>query len=165
MPKFLNILIYSFIMILSTMIIWHKLLNQKINFRNYKIYITFFSLSIITALNYYLVNNFIKIILITFVFMLFIKYLFNKSLNECIITPIFYQLIIMVSEGLLAILLSLVLRLDTEQIKDMFLGTLLINAGTSVISVFICFFILSFSLKFSFSFFWILLISYILPYV
>ena len=137
MSRFLNILIDSLIMVASLLYVWNRLLNTKINFKSRKTYISFFMLSLITAFNYYLVNNFIKIFLITVVFMIFFKYLFNQTLKRCIITPIFYQLIIMISEGILAFVLAVVLRLDTEQIKNMFLGTLLINIGTAITSALI----------------------------
>lgn len=82
----------------SAIIIWHKLINRKINFKDPKLYIVIGLQSIFATFNYLIVNKLIRIIIITVIFMFLFKYLFKESIQKSILTPIFYQLIVFISE-------------------------------------------------------------------
>ena len=103
----LSSMLVMFIIIYS----WHKLLNKKINFLNNRLYITLIGLTTFTVFNTLITNKFLKIVSLTIVLMLFIRVLFKCCLQKCIITPIFSQVIVMISETIYAILIVL-LKLD-----------------------------------------------------
>ena len=128
MEKYVYILLYSFILVWSLLYTWHKLLNKKINYKDRKIYITLICLMIISVFNYFLMNKFIKITLITIVFMFFVKYLFKIDLHKCIITPIFSQLLIMIAEAIYALIIVM-LNLDINST----LNSLFINMISNII--------------------------------
>lgn len=131
--------LYSFVLACTLMVTWHKLMNKKINFKSLKLYISLLGITTISLTNYFLVNKFVKITLITIVFMIFIRYLFKCDLRRAIITPIFYQVIIMLSEGITIFLLVTILHLDIEQLKDQFLATFVVNVSTGLISIIIAY--------------------------
>ena len=137
MKDILNIIIYSFVLVSSLIYIWHKLLEKRINFRNHRLYITLFGLIVCAVFNYFLMNKFIKITIITIIFMIFFRYLFKENIKKCIITPIFYQLIIMVSESIYALTITYIFHYDTESIINTFLGTFLTNIMVAIISLII----------------------------
>ena len=90
MINIISIILYSFILVSSLIYIWNKLLKKKVDYKNYKNYIVLLCLMIISVVNYFLVSSFIKITIITIIFMISFRYLFNENIKKCIITPIFY---------------------------------------------------------------------------
>ena len=137
MTLILEYVLTNILLAISPMYIWHLLLNKKINFKNYKLYISVIGITISAILIYLLVNKFLKITLITLVFIFFFRYLFKEKIQKCIITPIFYQLIIMISETIYALFLTIVLKFDTEILVNSFIGTFLTNIIVAVLSIII----------------------------
>lgn len=137
MGKYLYTITYSIILACSLIYIWHKLLNRKINFKDYKLYITLFGITIISIFNYFLVNKFVKIFIITLIFIFFFRYLFKEKINKCIITPIFYQCIIMVSETIFVALIAILFSKDANSIINSYFGNFISNVSISLISVFV----------------------------
>ena len=130
-------LIPNFILVSSMIYIWHHLLNKKINLKNPKLYITLISIMIISIFNFLVVNSFIRIILITMVFILFFKFLFNEDIIKSIITPICYQILIMISEAICILLLVTIFRLDILELKEAYVGAFIINVAISIMSIII----------------------------
>lgn len=129
--------IYSIILVSSLIYIWHYLQDKKINFNDRRVYITLFSLVIISLLNYFFVNKMIRIILITIIFMIFFKYLFRENLQKSIITPIFYQIMIMITETIYLMMLVIVIGNDGTKIANSCFGTFVTNVGVTVTSLII----------------------------
>ena len=121
MSEYLQHLLPNFILVSSMIIIWYKLVNKKIDFNNKKLYITIILLMITSILNYLLVDKFIRIIVITILFMFFFRYLFKENLKKCIITPIYYQLIIMFCETLYALILTIIFGSNPSFFVESFL--------------------------------------------
>lgn len=131
-----SIIIYSFILVSSLLLIWHKLLDKKIIFKKSRLYITLIGLMTCSVFNYFLVNKFIKIVSITIVFIYFFRFLFNEKIQKCIITPIFYQLIIMLSESFYA-LAVIMLKFNIKDTIDSFWINMLSNILIAILSIMI----------------------------
>lgn len=127
----------NFILVTSLIYIWHKLLNRKINFKDYRLYISLIGIMAFSIGNYLITDKFFKITLITIAFMFFFKFLFNESIQKCIITPIYYQLIIMISESIFASVLIIVFKNDTTTIINSYFGEFISNVIISIISIII----------------------------
>ena len=127
--------IYSILLVSSLIYIWHYLQDKKIDFKNKRIYITLFSLVIISLFNYFFVDKMIRIILITLIFMIFFRYLFNESIQKCIITPIFYQIMIMITETIYLMILVIIIGNDGTKIANTCFGTFLTNVGVTITSL------------------------------
>lgn len=104
---YLKIILYTIIVISSVIYIWYELLEKKINFKNYRLYISFIGMISAAIINYLTINKFIKILIITIILIIFYKFLFKKDIRKSIVTPIFSQIIIMISESIYAIILIL----------------------------------------------------------
>ena len=137
MLKFFELFIVGFAPIFATVVMWYKLLNKKIDFKNYKLYITLFLSTIISLLNYFNANAFLRIFTATIILMLFFKYLFRNNIQRTIITPIFSQLIIMISEMLFAILIVLIFKLNSEEIVSTQFGKVFSNISIAIIAIFL----------------------------
>lgn len=135
--EYIYLIIYSIVLVSTLIYIWHDLDNKKIIYKNEKMYITLISLIIISILNYFFVDKFIKIILITIVFMIFYKYLFNSSIKKCIVVPIFYQIIIMISETIYIGFATIIFGNNSTEIISSCFGTLTTNISIAIISVLI----------------------------
>ena len=103
----------NFIMVCSLLYVWHKLLNKRINFKDIKLYITLVCLMTTSIFIYLLINDFIRIFIITAIFMIFFKFLFKERIQKCVLTPVFYQIMVMLSEALLALII-LILNIDLQ---------------------------------------------------
>ena len=117
--------------------IWSKLLNKKIDFKKIKTYLIFILLIFIIIFNFYFVNDFFKVVLLTFILMPSVYFLFGVSINKSILVPIFSQLIFMISEIILAILFIFLQIFSTTDIMTKSSGTLIINISISLIAILI----------------------------
>lgn len=135
--KLLYEIIYTTIGVVSTIYIWYKLINKRIDFKDYKLYITLVSLIAIAIINCSISTKFFKIIIFTIVLMMFFKYLFNSNIQKTIIVPIYHQFIVMISETLFVLFLTIVFNYNAEVFVSTYLGTLLTNVVVSTISVII----------------------------
>lgn len=125
------------ILLMTTIIYgWHRLLNKKTNFKDPKLYITLFGTMIISILNYIITEKIIRIVLITVIFMFFVKFLFKETIQKSIITPIYHQLIIFVSEFFTLILINNFWNPDKIIVFfESFIGVFVINLIVSTISI------------------------------
>lgn len=129
--KFLS----SLVMMSAAVYSWYKLLNKRIDFKNIKLIFTIVALSIISIANHYIMNQYTKVFSITIVLMFFFRFLFKENIRTCIIIPIFSQLIIMVSETLLALLITMGLKINAQLLLTGFVGSFLINILESLFLV------------------------------
>ena len=125
----------AFIMMGVIIYVWHKLLKLKINFKSLKLYLAVFVLSIISILNYYVVNSFIRMAIITIVFVIFIKSIFKISLKESIVAGIFCELLMIVSESVFGIFLGMVLKFNASQIIATQFGSFYANVVISLVAI------------------------------
>lgn len=133
----LVVILYAFILMSSILYSWHKLLGKKINFKDYKLYITLAGMMLTSIFNFFVVHNYIRIILLTTIFVIFCKYLFRENLNKTIITPIFAEIINIISEFVYAIVLAIILGGETEKLISSSFGTFTTNTIISIMLIFI----------------------------
>lgn len=133
--KVLYTSLYTFILACSSIYCWYKLLNKKINFKDYKLYVAAIGLVIFSVAICFIANKYLKIILNTLILIIFFKYLLRENIQKTIITPIFQQLIVMLSETIFVLLMTIVFNYDAQMIISTYLGTILINVIVSVISI------------------------------
>lgn len=128
-------IIPNFILVFSMIYNFHFLLNKKINFKNYRLYITIIGVMAVSLLNYFGVDTFIKIVSMTLILMVFFKYLFREELKVCILTPIFYQFALLVSEVICAIIFSLVFSSNPTFLLESIIGMYITNISISLTSI------------------------------
>lgn len=119
------------ILTLAIFYMWSKLNERKINFKDYKVYLSLFIIVIFSIFNYYIVNQFIRIVVITIFLGFNFWYIFRESLKETVITSIISQTITMIAEMIFAIIISCLFGLNSEDIVNtqfgQFLGNLIIS--------------------------------------
>ena len=118
MLKLIETLIVGLITIVSIVYMWHKLLNKSLNLKSKKIYFIIILFTLVALINYFNSNVFLRITLVTILMMFFIKILFNTNLQVSIITPIYSQMLVMVSELIFGIVISLIFKYDSQKIIE-----------------------------------------------
>ncbi len=103
-----EMLLYNFVLTSSVIYAWHNLNNKKINFKDYKLYVTIIGIMLTSIINFLTINKFVRIVIITLIFMIFYKFLFREKLSKTVITPIFTQIIIFIAEFLYAIVMLII---------------------------------------------------------
>ena len=102
--------------------IWHKVFAIKMNLKNVKTIFLLLLMPFAILINYLYAINYLKIVSITLVLIIFCKFLFNKSWEESIIAPIVSQLLMILNEFIFALVF-----LNNHISFSIYVGTLLTN--------------------------------------
>lgn len=137
MIEIIELILSNFILVSTLIIVWHILLNKKINFKSPKLYIALVVITLITIFACMLSNKLYKIYILLIVFTLFIKFLFKQSWKNSIIIAIFYQLIIMLAETFYGIVLTIILKANAESILKYYAETIAANSIIGFTSILI----------------------------
>ena len=131
----LYIVTYTYVVMMSSIYIWHRLLNKKINFKSIKIYITLNGMVFFSIANYSITNKYLKILFATIILVFFFKYLFNENIHKSIITPIYQQFIIMISETIFAAIITTIFHYNAENLISNYLGSFFVNIIVAIIAI------------------------------
>ena len=130
---FFGIIIITF----ANMYIWTKLLEKRPKIKSLKTIIVFVLMAVITLLNYFYNNQFIRILTITIVMAIFIKILMKEKINRAILASVTAQIIYMISEIIFAIIISTVFSLNANDIANTQFATLAANFAIVIIAIII----------------------------
>ncbi len=107
---------------------WKKLLDKKINFKDYRLYLGFIGMVLLLIVNFFSVNSIIKTLLVIVIFTASIIYIFKESLNIGIILAVYNQIIYIISEISIIILFLIVTNIQNKsELVETFSGTLYAN--------------------------------------
>lgn len=135
MNEIIEKILVSFITSLMYMYIWKKLLNENYNYKSIKFYIIYLFFSLTILLNYVYVPTYIRISLITMIFVLIIKLFFDGEINLLFITALYSQIISMLSETIFAVIISIFIK--NNDIINSFSGRLVTIIFLFIISALI----------------------------
>lgn len=135
MDKIIDDILGGIVMAIANIYMWHKLHNQKISFKNYKVYVSIIFISIICIFNCYFVNNYIKILTILVASFIGNCFLFKRKDMSNIFVPIISELIILLSELMISIVAFTILNLDMNFVSSNYFGSLIINILIGFMSV------------------------------
>ena len=133
--NYLGLFIGGIVLFSAQIIVWSIFYCEKINYKNFWIYLSVFFLTLLSIFNHILVNPFLKILIITFLITIFNWLIFRKKLNETIISSIYGQLLATISEALGILLLVLIFRKDVNFVENNFFDTLVGNVVVALIYV------------------------------
>lgn len=128
----------TFINSFAQIFIWSRLLNKKINFKDYKYYIVQVLFAFLMLLNFLFVNTILRVLVIVVIMTIFCYFLFKCNYRISFITSIFSQLIMMISELIFAILVVVILKIDSNFIVSNLVGKLIANIFISIIAIMVC---------------------------
>lgn len=135
MDKIIADILGGIIMAIANIYMWHKLHNEKINFKNYKVYLVGIVLSIFLILNFYFINSYIKILTLIIIMTLCNYFLFPKEKNANIVVPIIGEFILIISEVIISILFFIMLKIEGNDLLTLYAGTVIGNFTIGLNSV------------------------------
>lgn len=125
----------SLIMMSVIVYIWHKLSKEVFNYKKITNYIIIVLLSVFSMFNYYIINQYLRILTITIVLIFVYKLLINKSINKVLLTPIYTQLVFMLSEMIFVVVVCIIFGMDNNGIIYTQFGQVLSNLLISIIAI------------------------------
>ncbi len=128
-------IIGAFINSFAYIFIWSKLLNKNINFKSYKYYVVQIIFAFFLILNFILINSFIKVVVLIMFMMLLCYFLFREGISETITVSFLSEILIMVSELLFIIFVTLFLTNDVNEFVKSYAGSLIANVSISIIAI------------------------------
>ena len=135
MDKTIADILGGIIMAIANIYMWHKLHNEKINFKNYKVYLVGIVLSIFLILNFYFINSYIKILTLIIIMILCNYFLFPKDKNANIVVPNIGEFILIISEVIISILFFIMLKIEGNDLLTLYAGTVIGNFTIGLNSV------------------------------
>ena len=127
MDKIISYTLSGIVMAVISIYMWYKLHNEKINFRNIKLYICFIVISIICVLNYYFIISYLRIFTLVLAFIVSNYILFSDEKHANIIVPIVGEVIVFISEVIVSIVAFGILKLDVNVATSKYFGSLSMN--------------------------------------
>lgn len=132
--RFVSILIPVF----SQLYVCSIFFREKINFKKIIFYVVLFVISILSLLNYFYINVFIRMIILSFLFSIGNWLIFRKKLSHIIVGTLYSQFLLSVADVIGVLLLILFLGKDSNFIKTDFFDTFFADFYVSIIFLFIC---------------------------
>ena len=134
----INNIIGALINSFAHIFIWSRLLDKKIDFKDYKYYIVQVLFAFLMLLNFLFINTIFRVLVIVVIMTIFCYFLFKCNYRISFITSIFSQLTMMISELIFAILAVVVLKIDSNFIVSNLVGKLIANTLISIIAIMAC---------------------------
>ena len=115
------------IMAVANIYMWNKLHDEKIDFKNYKVYLVGIVLPILLILNFSFINSYLRILTLVIVLILCNYLLFPKEKNANIVVPIIGEFILIISEVIISILFFIMLKIEGNDFLVLYAGTIIGN--------------------------------------
>lgn len=131
----ISYLIIATVFVVTMLYIASKLSGKSYDYKDYKLYLlsTIFIISI--TFNYLYVNGFIRVILSVLVYTIVIKILLKEKIINSLVLTLYYELIIVISETIFALIMNLLLGMGSIAIVNSLFGNLGANIIIDIISI------------------------------
>lgn len=124
----LNHIIGSFAISFVNLMLWQKLLEQKVNYRNIRTYIGMAFMTLTLIGNFFLVNQIIKALTVIVIVTMVVIYMFKIPLKEAVVLAIVTQALYIISEVFVVILVLIVMNIQNKtELVAKFSGTIYAN--------------------------------------
>lgn len=119
----LNNIVAPTILSIAVIYIWGKLLNEKVDIKSIKFWGILAVMAASTILNYWITHILIRIVIIDIIQIGLCKILFNRRINDCIISILITRLIIVLSDCIYGAIITFGLQIQDDDIIK-YCGTL-----------------------------------------
>lgn len=118
MIDWILIILYVLMTVFNCIYYWHKLLKVKPNYKDNKLYLMGICLFIVYIFNQVYVNRIIKMSIVMLSTIILCKIFMKKDLKRSIITPVIFQITVMLAEMISVIILMLVFNVTQEMLNS-----------------------------------------------
>lgn len=131
----INNIIGALINSFAHIFIWSRLLDKKIDFKDYKYYVVQIIFALFLVLNFTLVNSFVKVVIVIMFMILMCRFLFKEGISETITVSFLSEILVMVSELFFIIFVTLFFTNDVTEFVNSYTGSLIANVSISIIAI------------------------------
>ena len=125
------------IIIFATFYMWTVLLDRKLNLKGFKEIVSFLFVVLVCLLNYYYMNAFIRMFVMVIILSIIIKYLFKINFRNAIITSMYSEFILVISETLFALVITIIFNIGSNQMVETLFTNFFSNVFIAFVSVLI----------------------------
>lgn len=115
--------------------IWHTLLKEKINFKDYKYIFLQILFAIVLLLNYFFVNTFTRVISLIVILIIFSLIILKRTVKECCVLSFISEIILIISELIFMIIIQMLYANSAIEMVNSFGGKLITNIIVSLIAI------------------------------
>ena len=134
----IELLFSAIIITLANMYILVKLTNKKLEFRKIRTYLGIIFMILGLMLNFLLVNQLLKVLVIFIIMCITIKILFDSAYKDTVTLALMGQLLYIVSEVLVIIIVLIITNIQNKQeLVELFSGTIYANIYISLLVIFV----------------------------
>lgn len=117
--------------------IWNVMLETNFNFFNKKFHLSSIIIGLTCFINYFYVNSYIRIALITSLSILVIKFIYSIDYRKAIVTSIYFQVIMFTSELIYVLIILLLFRENSASVINNLQGKIFTNLSIIFLSLLI----------------------------
>ena len=125
----------SLCVVASSMYIWNKFNDNKINFSDIKNILICIICSILITLNYFYVKNYIKPITSTIIMIFTFCALYKDNIKKSIILPIYSQIIMLIAELIYVSLILFFAQINEVVLEEQYFGNIITNIIIALLSI------------------------------
>ena len=133
--NYLGLFVGGIVLFSAQIVVWSIFYSEKINYKNFWIYLSVLSLTLLSIFNHIFVNAFVKMLVITFLISIFNWLIFRKKLNETIISSIYGQFIVTIADSVFTLSWIVLFNKDANYIKNNLFDTFIANVIIALLYV------------------------------
>ena len=118
--------------------VWNKILYDKINLKDSKLYTCFIILVILSTANYIFANSFIRFLTATIFISLVTSIIYNVNIKKSFICTVIEQILMLFSEIVFTFVTIVIFKLDAHYLVSEVKGALVTNISISLICIVLC---------------------------
>lgn len=122
----------------SEVYVWSKFYGEKINYKKISFYVSVFLMTFFGIFNYFYINAYVRVILVTCLLGFCNWFIFRKKINEIILSTIYGQFTLVIADVIGTCVLMFFFKIDAVSVRENYFGTLIGNYIVSIIFIVLC---------------------------
>ncbi|MGM9849731.1 MAG: sensor histidine kinase [Bacilli bacterium] len=122
----------------SEVYVWYKFYGEKINYKKISFYVSVFLMTFFGIFNYFYINAYVRVILVTCLLGFCNWFIFRKKINEIILSTIYGQFTLVIADVIGTCVLMFFFKIDAVSVRENYFGTLIGNYIVSIIFIVLC---------------------------
>ena len=128
-----NLFGITFVAVTATYIM-SQILNKKVNFKDWKLYIGVILIILVLIINYQFFTSFVNVFNATLIIFCGNKFIFNDNFNRSLCSAVLTQLIFIISEMIFLTVVTFINNFDVETLTSTVFGAMITNIAIALIA-------------------------------
>lgn len=133
MLNYLGLFIGGIVLFSAQIFIWSRFYSEKINFKNFWVYLSIFCLTFTSIFNHILINAFVKMFSIMVLMSICNWLIFRKKINGIIVSTIYGQFLATIADSIFTLSWIVIFNKDAAYIKNNLFDTFIANVVVALL--------------------------------